>query len=153
MNAKRYSKQSKKIKGYASTKLKTGYPSKLKKKKKNLLTHQQDSVMTLFWNKWLKENCKQILSFALICHLHISIPLSLKDQQKVVISRPACKSRRWFKEKRKISTLNSFVLKREVISTLGSHQFWKVRKNTFSGKKLKRKKKCILLEYDKNNTA
>lgn len=88
-----------------------------------------------------------------ICHLHISIPLSLKDQQKVVISRPACRSRRWFKEKRKISTLNSFVLKREVISTLGSHQFWKVRKNTFSGKKLKRKKKCILMEYDKNNTA
>lgn len=34
MNAKRYSKQSKKIKGYAPTKLKTGYPSKFEKKNK-----------------------------------------------------------------------------------------------------------------------
>ena len=34
MNAKRYSKQSKKVKGYAPTKLKTGYPPKFKKKKK-----------------------------------------------------------------------------------------------------------------------
>lgn len=33
MNAKRHSKQSKKVKGYAPTKLKTGYPPKFKKKK------------------------------------------------------------------------------------------------------------------------
>ena len=72
MNAKRYSKQSKKVKGYAPTKLKTGYPPKLKKKKKSP-THQQKSVMALFWNKCLKEKHKQILSFSLTCHLKISL--------------------------------------------------------------------------------
>lgn len=41
MNAKRYSKQSKKVKGYAPTKLKTGYPPKLKKKK---ISHSSTEV-------------------------------------------------------------------------------------------------------------
>lgn len=134
MNAKRYSKRSKKIKGYASTKLKTGYPSKLKNKTKPTHSSTGFSYDTFLEQMACKETCKQVSSFTLICHLTISIPLSLKDEQKVVISRSARKSKRRFKEKCKISTLNSFVLKKEVISTLGSHPFWKVRKNTFSEK-------------------
>lgn len=45
MNAKRYSKQSKKTKGDAPTKLKTGYPSKFKKtKNKKPPTHSSTLV-------------------------------------------------------------------------------------------------------------
>lgn len=93
MNAKRYSKQSKKIKNYAPTKLKTGYPSKFKKNKNLPLTHQQKSVMTLFWNRRLKEKYEQILSFTLTCQLMISI-LSLKEQHKTVTLRPVCKCKK-----------------------------------------------------------
>lgn len=95
MNAKRYSKQSKKIKGCAPTKLKTGYPSKFFKKNpknKKLPTYSSTEVgYDTFLEQRLKEKCKQILSFALTWQLKISILLSLKDQHKTVTLRPVCK--------------------------------------------------------------
>lgn len=62
MNAKRCSKQSKEIKGYAPTKLKTGCPSKFKKNK-NPPTHSSTEVS---YDTFLEQMAQRETQ---ICHL------------------------------------------------------------------------------------
>lgn len=117
MNAKRHSKQSKKVKGYAPTKLKTGYPPKFKKKKKSP-THQQKSVMALSEQMPQRKTQTNFVIFS---------DMSLKNHHKKLHTRVKMtyekKKKKSGIKTKQLKKLNSFVLQQQVISTLGSHPF------------------------------